>query len=68
MGCIWELDGLREGPVRHGACGEGERWVDAATEVIRERIGTYPEGSVRCSHPTSYKTSDRLGTNETTTL
>jgi hypothetical protein len=46
MGCVWELDGLKTGAVRHGACEEGEAWVKKATEVIQERISTYPPGSV----------------------
>lgn len=50
MGCVWELDGLKSGAVRHGSCEEGEGWVRKATEVIQERIGTYPPGSVSSTH------------------
>jgi len=46
MGCVWELDGLKSGAVRHGSCEEGQGWVKKATEVIQERIATYPPGSV----------------------
>ena len=46
MGCVWELDGLKSGAVRHGSCEEGEGWVKKATEIIQDRIATYPPGSV----------------------
>jgi len=49
MGCVWELDGLKSGAVRHGSCEEGEGWVKKATEVIQDRIATYPPGSVSIS-------------------
>jgi ubiquitin carboxyl-terminal hydrolase L5 len=50
QGCLWELDGLRRGPVKHGVVDErGEGWVGKAREVIEKRIATYGEGSVRLS-------------------
>jgi ubiquitin carboxyl-terminal hydrolase L5 len=35
-GRLYELDGLQEGPLDHGAI-EGE-WLDAAREIIQKRI------------------------------
>jgi len=50
MGCVYELDGLKPHPVRHGAFDEsGEGWVAKAREVIESRIGTYPPGSLEFS-------------------
>ncbi|KAJ9114932.1 hypothetical protein QFC20_001306 [Naganishia adeliensis] len=47
QGCLWELDGLRRGPVRHGVVDErGEGWIGKAREVIEKRIATYGEGSL----------------------
>ncbi|GHJ84479.1 hypothetical protein NliqN6_0881 [Naganishia liquefaciens] len=47
QGCLWELDGLRRGPIRHGAVDEqGEGWLGKAREVIEKRIATYGEGSL----------------------
>ncbi|KAG8694880.1 hypothetical protein FRC09_009533 [Ceratobasidium sp. 395] len=47
-GQIYELDGLKRAPVAHGTyIEEGEGWVAKAREVIENRIGTYPAGSVR---------------------
>ncbi|GBE81472.1 hypothetical protein BKA93DRAFT_765183 [Sparassis latifolia] len=50
MGCVYELDGLKANPVRHGAYEEsGEGWVAKAREVIEARIATYPPGSLEFS-------------------
>jgi len=46
-GCIYELDGLKRAPVRHGEyTEEGEGWVGKARSVIENRIATYPPGSL----------------------
>ncbi|KAG8733199.1 hypothetical protein FRC12_018948 [Ceratobasidium sp. 428] len=46
-GQIYELDGLKRAPVAHGTyIEEGEGWVAKAREVIENRIGTYPAGSL----------------------
>jgi hypothetical protein len=56
LGQLWELDGLRNAPIKHGPVdegkgeGEGEGWVKKAREVIEKRIATYPEGSVSVQH------------------
>lgn len=48
MGSVYELDGLREHPVSHGAYEtSGEGWLKKARETIEHRIATYPPGSVR---------------------
>ncbi|KAI0693013.1 hypothetical protein BC835DRAFT_1406877 [Cytidiella melzeri] len=50
MGCVYEFDGLKEAPIRHGAYDEsGEGWVSKAREVIEARIQTYPPGSLNFS-------------------
>lgn len=47
-GSIYELDGLKRSPVKHGAYETtGEGWVAKARQVIESRIATYPAGSVR---------------------
>ncbi|CDO69260.1 hypothetical protein BN946_scf185042.g162 [Trametes cinnabarina] len=49
-GSVYELDGLRQAPVKHGAYSEGgEGWVAKAREVIQARIATYPPGAVEFS-------------------
>ncbi|TBU38788.1 ubiquitin carboxyl-terminal hydrolase [Dichomitus squalens] len=49
-GSLYELDGLKQAPVSHGAYSEaGEGWVAKAREVIEARIGTYPPGSLEFS-------------------
>ncbi|KAJ7188551.1 ubiquitin carboxyl-terminal hydrolase [Mycena filopes] len=50
MGCLYELDGLKEFPVKHGAYEEsGEGWVKKARETIEARIATYPTGALEFS-------------------
>jgi ubiquitin carboxyl-terminal hydrolase L5 len=52
MGSLYELDGLKEWPLEHGAYEEGgEGWVAKAREVIESRIATYPVGAVRVRVP-----------------
>lgn len=46
-GSVYELDGLKRSPVKHGAYSEGgEGWVAKAREIVEARIATYPPGSV----------------------
>lgn len=49
MGTLYEFDGLKQHPVKHGHCGDSDEWVTKAREVIETRIGTYPEGSLEFS-------------------
>ncbi|KAJ7124984.1 ubiquitin carboxyl-terminal hydrolase [Mycena epipterygia] len=50
MGSLYELDGLKEFPVRHGPYEEmGEGWVKKARETIEARIATYPAGALEFS-------------------
>ncbi|KAL0956215.1 hypothetical protein HGRIS_002371 [Hohenbuehelia grisea] len=50
MGSIYELDGLKEHPIKHGAHDtSGEGWVKQAREVIEARISTYPVGALEFS-------------------
>jgi ubiquitin carboxyl-terminal hydrolase L5 len=50
MGSVYELDGLKPYPVRHGEYEEsGEGWLKTAREVIEHRIGTYPTGALEFS-------------------
>ncbi|TFK89477.1 cysteine proteinase [Polyporus arcularius HHB13444] len=49
-GSVYELDGLKQAPVRHGEYAEsGEGWVAKAREVIEARIATYPPGALEFS-------------------
>ncbi|GLB37320.1 putative ubiquitin carboxyl-terminal hydrolase [Lyophyllum shimeji] len=50
MGAVYELDGLKQYPVRHGSYEEhGEGWLKTAREVIEKRIATYPVGALEFS-------------------
>ncbi|KAJ8521168.1 hypothetical protein ONZ45_g2085 [Pleurotus djamor] len=50
MGCVYELDGLKQFPVKHGVYPEsGEGWLQKAREVIEARIATYPDGALEFS-------------------
>ncbi|KAJ7078840.1 ubiquitin carboxyl-terminal hydrolase [Mycena belliarum] len=50
MGSLYELDGLKEFPVRHGSYHEsGEGWLKKARETIEARIATYPPGALEFS-------------------
>ncbi|KAJ6497815.1 ubiquitin carboxyl-terminal hydrolase [Mycena sanguinolenta] len=50
MGSLYELDGLKQFPVRHGAYGEtGEGWLQTARETIEARIATYPAAALEFS-------------------
>ncbi|KAI9572346.1 ubiquitin carboxyl-terminal hydrolase [Boletus coccyginus] len=50
MGSVYELDGLKPYPVRHGGYDEsGEGWLRKVREVIEHRIATYPTGALEFS-------------------
>ncbi|OOF95294.1 hypothetical protein ASPCADRAFT_147455 [Aspergillus carbonarius ITEM 5010] len=45
-GKLYELDGLQPHPISHGECSTDE-FPEKVIEVLRERIGRYPEGETR---------------------
>ncbi|XP_032802583.1 ubiquitin carboxyl-terminal hydrolase isozyme L5 isoform X1 [Petromyzon marinus] len=48
QGRLYELDGLRDGPIDLGACDQ-EDWVKSVRPVIERRIQRYTEGEIRFS-------------------
>ncbi|KXJ80478.1 ubiquitin carboxyl-terminal hydrolase isozyme L5 [Aedes albopictus] len=45
-GRLYELDGLKEGPIDLGAVGEGEDWLNVVRPIIEKRIQKYSEGEI----------------------
>ena len=45
-GRLYELDGLKEGPVDHGKVPEGTDWLDAVIPVLMERMAKYQAGII----------------------
>uniref|UniRef100_A0A3P9P1J2 Ubiquitin carboxyl-terminal hydrolase n=1 Tax=Poecilia reticulata TaxID=8081 RepID=A0A3P9P1J2_POERE len=45
-GRLYELDGLREGPIDLGTCNQDD-WISAVRPVIEKRIQKYSEGEIR---------------------
>ncbi|KAM4022616.1 ubiquitin carboxyl-terminal hydrolase isozyme L5 isoform 2-T2 [Anomaloglossus baeobatrachus] len=45
-GRLYELDGLRDGPIDHGPCSD-EEWIAAVKPVIEIRMQKYCEGEIR---------------------
>ncbi|XP_001607168.1 ubiquitin carboxyl-terminal hydrolase isozyme L5 [Nasonia vitripennis] len=45
-GRLYELDGLKEGPIDLGPCPSGDQWVQAAKPTIEKRIKKYNEGEI----------------------
>uniref|UniRef100_A0A672QDW8 Ubiquitin carboxyl-terminal hydrolase n=1 Tax=Sinocyclocheilus grahami TaxID=75366 RepID=A0A672QDW8_SINGR len=45
-GRLYELDGLREGPIDLGACNQDD-WISAVQPVIEKRIQKYSKGEIR---------------------
>lgn len=42
---VFELDGLKKGPIDHGPWGSHEEWTDLFLRVISERIAVYSDGN-----------------------
>ncbi|KAI6157395.1 hypothetical protein BKA82DRAFT_15514 [Pisolithus tinctorius] len=50
LGCVYELDGLKPHPVRHGTFEDSDNgWLRKAREVIENRIATYPPSAIEFS-------------------
>ncbi|XP_072931180.1 ubiquitin carboxyl-terminal hydrolase isozyme L5 isoform X2 [Epargyreus clarus] len=45
-GRVYELDGLREGPIDHGPIGQSEDWLHVVRPIIMRRINAYTEGEI----------------------
>jgi len=45
-GRLYELDGLRDGPIDHGAIPDGKDWTTVVRSVLQERINRYNEGEI----------------------
>ncbi|KYQ49386.1 Ubiquitin carboxyl-terminal hydrolase isozyme L5 [Trachymyrmex zeteki] len=45
-GRLYELDGLKDGPIDLGPCSVGKQWVQAAKPIIQKRIKKYNEGEI----------------------
>ncbi|EGI69150.1 Ubiquitin carboxyl-terminal hydrolase isozyme L5 [Acromyrmex echinatior] len=45
-GRLYELDGLKDGPIDLGPCSVGKQWVQAAKPIIQKRINKYNEGEI----------------------
>jgi len=45
-GRLYELDGLKEGPVDLGAVATGQNWIDVVRPIIEKRMQKYSEGEI----------------------
>lgn len=48
-GRLYELDGLKGGPIDHGAIPADKNWTDVFRDVIKSRIEKYNEGEIHFS-------------------
>ncbi|XP_013106069.2 ubiquitin carboxyl-terminal hydrolase isozyme L5 [Stomoxys calcitrans] len=45
-GRLYELDGLKEGPIDLGAIGSDQNWIDVVRPIIEKRMNKYSEGEI----------------------
>jgi len=45
-GRVFELDGLKDGPIDHGAIPEGKDWVETVRPILMDRINKYGEKEI----------------------
>ncbi|KAL0852292.1 hypothetical protein ABMA28_000500 [Loxostege sticticalis] len=45
-GRLYELDGLKEGPIDHGPIAPEQDWLDVVRPIIMKRINVYTEGEI----------------------
>jgi len=45
-GRLYEIDGLKAGPVDHGAIAEGSDWMDTVRPIIEARMQKYTQGEI----------------------
>lgn len=45
-GRLYELDGLKEGPIDLGAVAAGQNWIDVVRPIIEKRMNKYSEGEI----------------------
>ncbi|CAG4962123.1 unnamed protein product [Parnassius apollo] len=45
-GRLYELDGLRDGPIDHGPIAPEQDWLDVVRPIIMKRINVYTEGEI----------------------
>lgn len=48
-GRLYELDGLKEAPVDHGAIPANSEWTDVARPIVQQRMQKYSEGEIHFS-------------------
>lgn len=45
-GRLYELDGMKEGPLDLGAVGDGQDWLNVVRPIIEKRMKKYSEGEI----------------------